>query len=134
MLLFIAVVWKILVIHTDFDMEVPNQEFVHAVKNPQYLYLEQSSRYHEVAALAKFLGVEGQGEYNLLTKLSHCVTTETLRTMARKTADVYGKLLTVDNTRLKSPFSCFIHIAVHEQSVPYETRLYVFGRKVKKSF
>ena len=113
-------------------MEVPTQEFVHAVKNPQYLYLEQSSRYHEVAALAKFLGVKGQGEYNLLTKLSHYVTTKTLREMARKTADVYGELLIKDNTRPKSPLSCFIHIAVNEQSVPYEIRLYIFGRKVKK--
>ena len=114
-------------------MEVPTQEFVHAIKNPQFLYMEQSSRYNEVAALAKFLGVEGQGEYNLLTKLSHCVTTETLRAMARKTADVYGELLIKDNTRLKSPLSCFIHVAVNEKSIPYEIRLHVFGRKVKKN-
>ena len=110
----------------------PTQEFIYAVKNPQYLYQKESSRYDEVAALAKFLGVKGQGEYNMLTKISHCVPTETLRAMARKSANVYGELLIKDNTRLKSPLSCFIHTAVHERSVPYEIRLHIFGKKMKK--
>lgn len=110
----------------------PSQDFIRAVRNPHYLYMEQPNRYYEVAALAKFLGVEGQGEYNLLTKLSHCVTRKTLRKMARKTADMYGELLIANETRPKSPLSCFIHIAIHDYTVPYKTRLYVFGRKVKK--
>ena len=109
----------------------PTQEFIQAVRDPQYLYLEQPNRYQEVAALARFLGVQGRGEYNLLTKLSHCVTRKNLRRMARKAADMYGDLLIADNSRPKSPLSCFIHVAIHDYTVPYKIRLYVFGRKVK---
>ena len=110
----------------------PTQDFIRAVKDPHYLYLEQTSRFCEVAALARFLGVQGQGEYNLLTKLSHHVPRETLRRMARKAADMYGELLIKDNSRPKSPLSCFIYVAMHDYTVPYKTRIYVFGEKVKK--
>ena len=110
----------------------PSQKFIRAVRDPHYLYMEQPSRYHEVAALAKFLGVQEQGEYNLLTKLSHCVTTRKLRKMARKAADMYGELLIADRSRPRSPLSCFIHVAINDSTVPYKTRFYVFGKKVNK--
>ena len=96
------------------------------------MYLEQQTRYDEVAALARFLGVEGQGEYNMLTKLSHQVTRNTLRKIARKAADTNGELMIADNSRIRSPLSCFIQVAIHDNTVPYSTRLSVFGKKVKK--
>ena len=52
--------------------------------------------------------------------------------MARKVADMYGELLIKDNSRPKSPLSCFIYVAMHDYTVPYKTRIYVFGEKVKK--
>ena len=110
----------------------PTQEFICAIKDPHYMYLEQQTRYDEVAALARFLGVEGQGEYNMLTKLSHQVTRNTLRKIARKAADMYGELMIADNSRPRSPLSCFIQVAIHDNTVPYSTRLSVFGKKVKK--
>ena len=126
----------------------PSQEFIRAIKNPEYMYAAQRSRYFEVAALIKFLGktitwnmhiynsislgVHSQGEIKLLTKLSHYISIEKLRDLARKAASQYGEIEVVDRTRPRSPFSCFIYIAIRDSDIPVSSRVSVFGRKARK--